>query len=73
MAVRREGNQTLTYSTAPPVASHIRRGPAFIKKDKATRVYSFELLVPLLALRLDIGAVLLGGVERFFLSDSCKS
>lgn len=66
VSVRHFGHQTLADRRSPPQASQVALGSAFVNKHKLIDVYAFELPVPSSPQRLDVGAVLLGGVQDFF-------
>ena len=70
MAVGATGDQTLTTRRTTAQAGHIRLGGRLVDEDKPGRGEASLFLLPLLPGLCDVGAALLGGMQRLFLKVS---
>jgi hypothetical protein len=66
VAVRCLSDQSLAFRRSAAQARHVCAGAGFIDENQSPRVNRGLLLSPFLASRLNVFAVLLGGVQRFF-------
>ena len=66
VAVRGLGQKSLADGTAAKAAHHVGGEAGFIDEDEARDIKRRLLLAPGFACRLDVGPVLLGGVQGFF-------
>jgi len=56
--------QALAARAAPMAARHVGRGPGFVDEDEAVGVEVELAVEPRLAVRQDVGPILLAGVGR---------
>jgi hypothetical protein len=66
MAMGYRSQAALASFRASITARHLRRGTRLIDEDEAGRIERRLYLAPGLALRGDVGPILLGCVRRFF-------
>jgi len=70
MAVGTTGDESLSARSAATQACHVRLGGRLVDEDEPVRLEAALLPPPVLAGLRDVGAVLLGGMERLFLKVS---
>ena len=59
-------NQPLTFPRPPAQPGHVGGGAGLVDEYQASRINRGLLVSPFFARRLDVLAILLGGVQRFF-------
>ncbi len=67
MPVRCVGYQSLTAQTSPVLSNQVGAGAALVDKDQMARLPAETLDNPGGATQLNIGPLLLGSVDHFFL------